>query len=130
MIRSELDVLLDKVGDEALRSALQTQIDRLKERRSYGLVVERNIPERVRLPQRPIRVGSRVVSRDGDDNPTWEVVALDGGVAMLAEARDAQGAYVRRNEHADLEQAPVDSLVVITEFGDPQLRFRDTTRTE
>lgn len=36
MIRSELDVLLDKVEDPALRDDLRTQIDRLKQRRSFG----------------------------------------------------------------------------------------------
>lgn len=58
MIRSELDVLLDKVQDPALRADLRSQIDRLKQRRSFGLVFEQHIPERVRLPQHPIRVGS------------------------------------------------------------------------
>ena len=61
MIRNELDVLLDKVQDPALRADLRSQIDRLKQRRSFGLVFEQHIPERVRLPQHPIRVGSQVV---------------------------------------------------------------------
>ena len=43
MIRSELDVLLDKVQDPALRADLQSQIDRLKRRRSFGLVFEQLI---------------------------------------------------------------------------------------
>lgn len=43
MIRSELDVLLDKVDDEALRAELRTQIDRLKQKRSFGLVFERHM---------------------------------------------------------------------------------------
>jgi hypothetical protein len=63
MIRSELDVLLDKIDDEALRAELRIQIDRLKQKRSFGLVFERHIPERVRLPQHPIRVGSQVAGR-------------------------------------------------------------------
>src|SRR5215207_912608 len=83
MIRNELDVLLDKVQDESLRSELRTQIDRLKQRRSFGLVFERHIPERVRLPQHPIRVGSHVVSRDDNDSSTYEVVAIDAGVATM-----------------------------------------------
>ena len=36
MIRSELDVLLDKVQDTALRADLRSQIDRLKQKRSFG----------------------------------------------------------------------------------------------
>jgi adenine-specific DNA-methyltransferase len=123
MIRSELDVLLDKVKEDALRADLRSQIDRLKQRRSFGLVFEQHIPERVRLPQHPIRVGSQVVSRDGDDSPTFEVILIDDGVATLMRVRDADGAYVQRSEHGlgGQERAPVDSLVVISDFGEPVL---------
>jgi adenine-specific DNA-methyltransferase len=123
MIRSELDVLLDKVQDTALRADLRSQIDRLKQRRSFGLVFEQHIPERVRLPQHAIRVGSQVVSRDDDDSPTFEVILIDDGVATLVRVRDVDGAYVQRGEHgADgQELAPVDSLVVISDFGEPVL---------
>ncbi len=83
MIRSELDVLLDKVQDEALRADLTEQIERLKQRRSFGLVFEQHITGRVRLPQRPIRFGSQVVSRDDDDSPTFEVTSIHDGVRVL-----------------------------------------------
>jgi Adenine specific DNA methylase Mod len=123
MIRSELDVLLDKVQDPALRADLGSQIDRLKQRRSFGLVFEQHIPERVRLPQHPIRVGSQVVSRDDEDSPTFEVIAIDDGVATLVQARDAGGAYVQRSEHGlgGQERAALDSLVVMSDFGEPVL---------
>jgi len=123
MIRSELDVLLDKVQDPALRADLRSQIDRLKQRRSFGLVFEQHIPERLRLPQHPIRVGSQVVSRDDDHSPTFEVILINDGVATLVQVRDADGAYVQRSEHGldGQERAPVDSLVVISEFGEPVL---------
>jgi len=123
MIRSELDVLLDKVKDPALRADLRSQIDRLKQRRSFGLVFEQHIPERVRLPQHPIRSGSQVVRRDDNDSPTFEVILIDDGVATLVQVRDADGAYGQRSEHAlgGQERAPVDTLVVISDFGEPVL---------
>jgi adenine-specific DNA-methyltransferase len=123
MIRSELDVLLDKVQDVALRDALRTQIDRLKQRRSFGLVFEHHIPERVRLPHHPIRVGSQVVDRGDDDSPTWEVIAIDAHVATLLPIRGPDGAYLAHDEHGGSETttAPLDSLVVITDFGEPVL---------
>ena len=122
MIRNELDVLLDKVDDEALRAELRTQIDRLKQKRSFGLVFERHIPERVRLPQHPIRVGSQVVSRDDDDSPTYQVLAVADGAATVQRVRDADGAYLPAPEHrGETEQAPLDSLVVISNFGEPVL---------
>jgi adenine-specific DNA-methyltransferase len=122
MIRSELDVLLDKVQDSALRADLRSQIDRIKQRRSFGLVFEQHIPERVRLPQHPIRVGSQVVARDDDDSPTYEVTSLQDGVATLEVIRDPEGAYLIAPEHhGESEQAPVGSLVVISDFGEPVL---------
>jgi adenine-specific DNA-methyltransferase len=123
VIRSELDVLLDRVDDPALREDLRAQIDRLKQRRSFGLVFEQHIPERVRLPQHPIRIGSQVVSRDNDDSPTYEVIAIEDGLATLELTRDADGAYVARGEHPVGERGrmPLDSLVVITDFGEPVL---------
>ncbi|HSW42853.1 MAG TPA: DNA methyltransferase [Patescibacteria group bacterium] len=122
MIRSELDVLLDKVPDAALRADLKSQVDRLRQKRSFGLVFEQHIPERVRLPQHPIRVGSQVVSRDDDDSPTYEVLSLEDGVATLEMVRDGDGAYLMAPEHVgEGEHAPVDSLVVISDFGEPVL---------
>ena len=123
MIRSELDVLLERVEDEALREDLRTQIDRLKQRRSFGLVFEQHIPERVRLPQHPIRIGSQVVSRDDADSPTYEVLAIEDGLATIELTRDPDGAYVARGEHpvGERERLPIDSLVVISDFGEPVL---------
>ena len=123
MIRSELDVLLDKIQDDSLRAALRIQVDRLRQRRSFGLVFEQHMPERVRLPQHPIRVGSQVVRRDDDDSPTWEVLAIDAEDAILAAVRDGDGAYLRRAEHGevDRERTPLDALVTISDFGEPVL---------
>lgn len=123
MIRSELDVLLERVEDDVLRADLREQIERLQQRRTYGLVFEQHIPERVRLPQHPIRVGSSVVRRDQDDSPTWEVLAIEDGLATLRLVRDAEGAYVASPEHTDagVERQDVESLVVISDFGQPIL---------
>ncbi len=123
MIRSELDVLLERVEDPALREDLRSQTDRLKQRRSFGLVFEQHIPERVRLPQHAIRTGSQVVSRDDPDSPTYEVLAVEDPLATVGLVRDPDGAYVARGEHAvgERERMPLDSLVVITDFGEPVL---------
>ena len=121
MIRSELDVLLDKVQDEALRTELRVHIDRLKQRRSFGLVFERHIPERVRLPQHAIRIGSQVVGRDDDDSPTWEVISIDDGVATMVQVRHPDGSFLGRDEDAEMRDAALGSLVVISDFGEPVL---------
>ena len=61
----ELDVLLEKIDDLALRSEVRAQVERVRAKRSFGLVFEDHLPERVRLPDHPIRRGVRVVRREG-----------------------------------------------------------------
>jgi hypothetical protein len=95
MIRGELDVLLEKVEDEAPPADLRSQIARLKQRRSLGPVFEQHTPERVRLPQHPVRVGSQVVSRNDDGSPTFEVAAIRDGVATIVRVREADSAVAK-----------------------------------
>lgn len=71
---SELDVLLDKVEDLALRTDLKRQVELLRAKRRFGLVFEEHLPERVQLPEHTIRRGTRVVRRDSDDEEPLEVV--------------------------------------------------------
>lgn len=55
----ELDVLLDKVGDASLRAQLRGEIDKVRAKRTFGLVFESHLPERVRLPEHPVRRGTK-----------------------------------------------------------------------
>ncbi|MGH9166208.1 MAG: DNA methyltransferase [Acidimicrobiales bacterium] len=103
---SELDVLLDKVEDPALRADLQRQIDLLRSRRRFGLVFEEHLPERVRLPEHTVRRGTRVVARDGDGDPR-EVVKVARGKATVRAADGETGTVA------------VDELVVVADFGEP-----------
>ncbi len=104
----ELDALLDRVDDAGLRSELRDQIEKLRRRRQFGLVYESHLPERVRLPDHPIRRGSRVVRRDaGSEAEPREVLRVKAQVAFI-EAEDGTS-----------EEAPRSDLVVVAEFGDP-----------
>lgn len=101
----ELDVLIDKVDDPALRSELRAQVDRLRSRRTFGLVFEDHLPERVRLPDHPIRRGIRGTRRDQPDAAVFDVVKVRGGVATVT---DREG---------ETSEVPVADLVVVAEFG-------------
>lgn len=103
----ELDVLLEKVDDPALRTELRAQVDRLRSRRTFGLVFEDHIPERVRLPDHPIRRGVRVVRRDQVDAAPREV------------AKVAHGQATTVSIDGETETVGVDELVVVAEFGEP-----------
>jgi adenine-specific DNA-methyltransferase len=120
-MRSELDVLLDKVDDPALRADLRRQIDRLQARRTYGLVFESHLPERVRLHDHPIRVGVRVVRRDDSASPAYEVHSVERDAATLRRVRHPDGRYLSVDEAADVTDATaaLNDLVVVADFGDP-----------
>ena len=104
----EIDALLERVTDAGLRSELNDHIARLRRRREFGLVYESHLPERVRLPDHPIRRGSRVVrsSAPSMEIPR-EVIRVKGDLATLV-AVNGGTEDVQRTE-----------LVVVSEFGEP-----------
>lgn len=104
---NEIDALLARVDDPVLRSDLKTQFDRLRQKRRFGLVFEEHLPERVTLPQHPVRRGTKVVRRDDPDAEPRVVVVVNSGVATIPTDRDTTG------------EVPTDSLVAIAEFGEP-----------
>lgn len=133
MARTELDVLLDKVDEEVLRADLRAHIDRLRARRSYGLVFESHLPERVRLPDHPIRRGTMVVRRADRISPTYQVVQLAGADAVVQQLRHPDGTYLAPHEVAATadETVAIADLVAIADFGQPihpGLRHLDSIR--
>lgn len=104
---SELDVLVDKVDDPALKADLKRQIELLRARRRFGLVFEEHLPERVLLPEHTVRLGTRVVLRDNEDDEPREVVKVSKKKATI---RSAEG---------ETETVKVSELVVVADFGEP-----------
>src|SRR5215510_2203770 len=100
-MRSELDVLLDKVADPTLRANIRSQVDRLRAKRTFGLVFESHLPERVRLPEHPIRTGVKVAYRDRSNNASFIVIASDGKDVTVRKHTKSDGA--RLNEHESRE---------------------------
>ncbi len=108
LVASELDVLLGRIGDDALRADIHAQIERLRSKKRFGLVFEDHVPERVRLPHHPVRRGVSVVKRAETVNETAFLVEnVSGGKATLA------------LEQGGTELVAVEDLVVVAEFGDP-----------
>ena len=106
-----LDDLLSRIDDAALRDGLRREIAPLRGERELGLVFERHLPEKVRLPGLPIRRGSRVEINADPESPTWHVVKVAGGNAtLLREASDGTAARV---------ELPAKNLVIVREFDDP-----------
>jgi adenine-specific DNA-methyltransferase len=120
-MRSELDVLLDKLDDATLRADIRSQVERLRAKRTFGLVFESHLPERVRLPEHPIRVGVKVAYRDNLNSPAFEVLAIKGKVATLRKVRNPDGSFLSAAHATEVtdETSPVSALVVVADFGEP-----------
>ena len=103
----ELDVLLDKVGDASLRAQLRGEIDKVRAKRTFGLVFESHLPERVRLPEHPVRRGTKVVRRADKHGDTMKVTAVRRNQATVELPEGGR------------ETIPLDDLVVVAEFGEP-----------
>src|SRR4051794_18502860 len=101
-MRTELDVLLDKVADPTLRDNIRTQVDRLRAKRTFGLVFESHLPERVRLPEHEIRVGVKIAYRDNPASATFEVLAIRGEIVTLRKVRNPDGSVLSRTQAAEV----------------------------
>ncbi|MYB11112.1 MAG: site-specific DNA-methyltransferase [Acidimicrobiia bacterium] len=101
----EIDVLLEKVEDPALRADLRTEIGRVRAKRSFGLVFESHLPERVRLPDHPVRRGVKVVDRDADGESRLVRQVGNGSATVIG-------------SDGSIEDVEVSDLVVIAEFGE------------
>ena len=120
-MRTEIDVLLNRVENAALRQELQSQIARLESRRTFGLVFERHHPERVRLREHPLRPGMVAGLRNDLDSPGYEVIRVDNDTAIVRKAQTPDGTPLPDDQRLESpeERLPVKALVVLAGFGEP-----------
>lgn len=97
----ELDVLLDKVDDHSLRAQLRAEIDKVRAKRTFGLVFESHLPERVLLPEHQVRRGAKVVTVAMSPSSESGVEHGDGIVVVVSEdlRHPASSARHRRRPH-------------------------------
>ena len=119
-MRSELDVLLDKIDDSNLRADIRSQVARIQVKRTFGLVFESHLPERVRLPEHPVRVGVTVAHRDEPESAAFEVLTIKGKTITLRKVRNPDGSFLSTEEAAEVteQQSHLNSLVVVADFGE------------
>lgn len=76
-----IDDLLQKVSDPVLRERLTKEIQKLKNKKGFGLVFEEHMPECTPLYEIPVTKGSRVAPRDREIKETFTVASVDGDTA-------------------------------------------------
>ena len=105
-----LDALLARIADTTLAADIADEVARLRDRKQFGLVFEKHLPERVRLHGHPIRQGVQVQRLTDNDGPAWVVTRIVKGRAKLAR---------RENNTTVVDEQPLNDLVVVREFGQP-----------
>ena len=118
LMRTEIDAILTRVEDEALRAELRSQIARSQATRSFGLVFERHHPERVRLPEHPLQPGMIAALKDDPDGPSYEILHVDGATAVVRKFQAPDGSLLPEDQQAE-DRLPLDSLVALAGFGEP-----------
>ena len=117
---ASINALLARIPDEALRAELAAAIAEANSTTEFGLVFEKHLPETVRLPHHPIRRGVKVANRDDPkDRSVFHVVRITDGKATLRRRAHPDGTAVDRDAEPEVITAPLDTLVVLAEFGDP-----------
>ena len=120
-MRTEIDVLLSRIEHEALRAELRSQIGRLHSRRTFGLVFESHLPERVRLREHPLRPGMIAALKGDLDSPGYEVLGIEGDTAVVRRVQAPDGSPLSDEQQSEgsEERLPANKLVVLAGFGEP-----------
>lgn len=100
--------LIRQIEDKTLRDRLQQEVARLSEQKKFGLVFENHIPECTPLYGVAIRKGSLVAVKGEDIRDVYFVSAISDGMAAVV--NKATG---------EKSERPLDTLVVVAQFGEP-----------
>jgi adenine-specific DNA-methyltransferase len=111
---AKIEDLIAQIHDERLRNAIASEVRELKKTKKFGLVFEEHLPETVRLPNLPVKVGESVSKRRATGNELWRVKSIRKGIATLEQCVDGQS-----NGNLLTADEPIGELVVLRRFGDP-----------
>jgi adenine-specific DNA-methyltransferase len=106
---NRIRALLERINEPALRSELQSEIDRLLETKQFGLVFEEHTPEVLPLPRVAPRIGARVAIKGHNYGRTWLIEQIVEGQAYLTRGHEAE-----REE----QWRSVEDLIVVRRFGE------------
>ena len=110
---AKIEDLIAQIPDERLRKGIAAEVKELKKTKKFGLVFEEHLPETVRLPKLPVKVGELVARKLESGNELFRVQRIHKSVATLEKAIEG---YPLPSETGI--EVPVNELVVVRGFGD------------
>jgi hypothetical protein len=111
---NEIQDLLNRIGDDRVRTRLEAAIGELKKTKKYGLVFEGHVPELLPIYAAKVRIGARVARKSEALTDTFVVGRVVKGIAL-----------VRAEQGGGAEQSiPIAELVVVRQFGEAMGRTK------
>lgn len=107
---AKLEELIGEIADPRVRGEIAAEVKRLKAQKKFGLVFEEHLPETVRLPAFPLRVGELVGERNAAGKDLWIVHAVGN---EKVQCRRPEGSY-----GDDEREFPLKDIVVVKRFGE------------
>lgn len=117
---SAINDLIARIPDEELRQRIETEAERLTEKKLFGLVYENHLPDNVVMPEVTIRRGTKVALRDQTPNDVYEVQNLTDTEAVCI--------HLSSLEEKTL---PISDIVAVAQLGDviyPYLKQMDSVQ--
>jgi adenine-specific DNA-methyltransferase len=108
---AKIEELTEQIGDARLRKEIASEVKKLKSQKKFGLVFEEHLPETVRLPSYPIRLGELVAPKGAPGSDLWLVKSVNS-----KSARCIRPNVTDKNAESVIA---LDELVVVKRFGEP-----------
>ena len=105
-----INELISQIKDEALRTRIEQEMERMQKRQKFGLVYENHEPECAMLPDVKIRRGTKVTRRMGKISQVYKVQGIEGDTAVCT----PDGV-----DDAKPERIALSDLVAVAQFGEP-----------
>lgn len=105
---SAINDLVNQIEDVELRKRIAKEVDKLANRKKFGLVFEDHLPECTPLYGIPVRQGLKVALKTGKINDVYIVVAINEKDVMCVKKGQKEEFHFN-----------IDELTSIAEFGDP-----------
>ena len=112
---AHVDNLIERIADPHLRAQIAEEVAKLVERKDFGLVFQRHLPEDLEVPGTRPRRGDIVRLRADADKQNYVVLSARGGTASVI-AVDAAKQTIEGSEPATHSH---DELVVVKDFSVP-----------
>ena len=112
---AHIDNLIERISDASLRAQLAAEVGKLVERKDFGLVFQRHLPEDLEAPRAHPRRGDIVRLRADESKNNFLVIGTAAGIASVTRINASK----RIIEGELVDQQSFENLVVVKDFDVP-----------